>query len=125
MGRTVALMVIAINTTLVQLRPSSCCSCPIHRTPHGARSLTVLDDETRCWLNNITATSDPGSTAAWGSKKDKTSASVLFVSNLEWMPFQTTMTTTITLLCFKKRHFTALSLFEEFQQAAQISRIIT
>ena len=30
-------------------------ACPIHRAPHGARSLTVLDDETRCWLNNITA----------------------------------------------------------------------
>ena len=30
-------------------------ACPIHRTPHGARGLTVLDDETRCWLNNNTA----------------------------------------------------------------------
>ena len=30
-------------------------ACPIHRAPHGARSLTVLDNETRCWLNNITA----------------------------------------------------------------------
>ena len=30
-------------------------ACPIHRTPHGARGLTVLDDETRCWLNNTTA----------------------------------------------------------------------
>ena len=30
-------------------------ACPIHRVPHGARGLTVLDDETRCWLNNITA----------------------------------------------------------------------
>ena len=29
--------------------------CPIYRAPHGARGLTVLDDETRCWLNNITA----------------------------------------------------------------------
>ena len=29
--------------------------CPIHWAPHGARGLTVLDDETRCWLNNITA----------------------------------------------------------------------
>ena len=28
---------------------------PIHRAPHGARGLTVLDDETRYWLNNITA----------------------------------------------------------------------
>ena len=30
-------------------------ACPIHPAPHGARSLTVLDDETRYWLNNITA----------------------------------------------------------------------
>ena len=26
-------------------------ACYIHRAPHGARGLTVLDDETRCWLN--------------------------------------------------------------------------
>ena len=30
-------------------------ACSIHRAPHGARGLTVLDDETQCWLNNITA----------------------------------------------------------------------
>ena len=30
-------------------------TCPIHRAPHGARGLTVLDDETRCWLNDTTA----------------------------------------------------------------------
>ena len=30
-------------------------ACPIHRAPHGARGLTVLDNETRCWLNDITA----------------------------------------------------------------------
>ena len=30
-------------------------ACPIHRAPHGARGLTVLDDETRCWLNNTTS----------------------------------------------------------------------
>ena len=30
-------------------------ACSIHRAPHGARGLTVLDDETRCWLNGITA----------------------------------------------------------------------
>ena len=29
--------------------------CPIHRAPHGAQGLTVFDDETRCWLNNTTA----------------------------------------------------------------------
>ena len=26
-------------------------ACPIHRAPHGVRGMTVLDDETRCWLN--------------------------------------------------------------------------
>ena len=30
-------------------------ACLIHRALHGARGLTVLDDETRCWLNDITA----------------------------------------------------------------------
>ena len=30
-------------------------ACLIHRAPHGARGLTVLDDETRCWLNNTIA----------------------------------------------------------------------
>ena len=30
-------------------------ACPIHRATHGPRGLTVLDDETRCWLNNTTA----------------------------------------------------------------------
>ena len=30
-------------------------ACPKLRAPHGARGLTVLDDETRCWLNDITA----------------------------------------------------------------------
>ena len=30
-------------------------ACPIHRAPHGARGVTVLDDETQCWLNDITA----------------------------------------------------------------------
>ena len=29
--------------------------CPIHRASHRARVMIVLDDETRCWLNNITA----------------------------------------------------------------------
>ena len=32
-------------------------ACPIHRASHRARGLTVLDDETRCWLNNITISS--------------------------------------------------------------------
>ena len=30
-------------------------ACSIHRAPHRARGLTVLDDETRCWFNNTTA----------------------------------------------------------------------
>ena len=30
-------------------------ACPIHQAPHGARGLTILDDETQCWLNNTTA----------------------------------------------------------------------
>ena len=30
-------------------------ACSIHPAPHGARGLTVLDDETRCWLKNTTA----------------------------------------------------------------------
>ena len=30
-------------------------ACPIHRAPHGARGLTALNNETRCWLNNTTA----------------------------------------------------------------------
>ena len=29
--------------------------CPIHWASHGAQGLTVLDDETQCWLNHITA----------------------------------------------------------------------
>ena len=30
-------------------------TCPIHRAPHGARGLRVLDHKTRCWLNNTPA----------------------------------------------------------------------
>ena len=30
-------------------------ACPIYQAPHGAQGLTVLDDETQCWLNDITA----------------------------------------------------------------------
>ena len=29
--------------------------CPTHRAPRGIMDLTVLDEETRCWLNSITA----------------------------------------------------------------------
>ena len=42
---------------------------PIHRAPYGARDLTVLDDETRCWLTTSLPVSDPGSRAVWGSKR--------------------------------------------------------
>ena len=41
-------------------------ACPIHRAPHGARGLTVLDDETR--VSPLPA-SDPGSAAVWGRKR--------------------------------------------------------
>ena len=44
-------------------------ACPIHRAPHGARGLTVLDDETRCCLMTSLPASDPGSAAVWGSKR--------------------------------------------------------
>ena len=44
-------------------------ACPIHRAPHGARGLTVLDDETRCCLHDMAPASDPGSEAVWGSKR--------------------------------------------------------
>ena len=30
-------------------------TCPTHRVPRGIMGLTVLEDETRCWLNSITA----------------------------------------------------------------------
>ena len=42
---------------------------PIQRAPHGARGLTVLDDETRCCLMTSLPASDPGSAAVWGSKR--------------------------------------------------------
>ena len=28
--------------------------CPLHRAPKGLRRLALLDDDTRCWLDNIT-----------------------------------------------------------------------
>ena len=40
-------------------------ACPIHRTPHGARGLTVLDAS----LTTSLPASDPGSTTACGSKR--------------------------------------------------------
>ena len=30
-------------------------TCPIHQAPREIMGLRVLDDETRCWLNSITA----------------------------------------------------------------------
>ena len=41
---------------------------PTHRAPQGIMDLTVLNDESRCWLNSITA-SDLGDTAGWGGKR--------------------------------------------------------
>ena len=43
--------------------------CPIHRALHGARGLTVLDDEIHAGLITPLPASDSGSAAAWGSKK--------------------------------------------------------
>ena len=42
-------------------------ACPIHRAPHVARDLTVLDDETG--LITPLSASDSGSAAVWGSKR--------------------------------------------------------
>ena len=50
-------------------------ACPIHRAPHGARGLTVLDDETlitslpASGLITSLPASDSGSAAVWGSKR--------------------------------------------------------
>ena len=44
-------------------------ACPIHRASHGKRGLTVLDEETRCWLNNTQPASDSGNAVVWGSKR--------------------------------------------------------
>ena len=44
-------------------------ACPIHRAPHGARGLTVLDDELVAGLMASLPASDPGSAAVWGSKR--------------------------------------------------------
>ena len=30
-------------------------ACPIHRAPHRAQGLTILDDKNQCCLNKITA----------------------------------------------------------------------
>ena len=42
-------------------------ACPIHRAPHGARGLTVL--ELDAGLMTSLPASDPGSAAVWGSKR--------------------------------------------------------
>ena len=44
-------------------------ACPIHRAPHGARGLTVLDDELDAGLIISLPASDSGSAAVWGSKR--------------------------------------------------------
>ena len=43
-------------------------ACPIHRAPHGAQGLTVLDELDAGLVTSLPA-SDPGSTAVWGSKR--------------------------------------------------------
>ena len=43
------------QTKSIADKPNVLTACPIHRAPHGARDLTVLDDEIRCWPNNINA----------------------------------------------------------------------
>ena len=60
-------------------------ACPIHRAPHGARDLTVLMTKLDAGLIISLPASDSGSTAAWGSQS---SAPVLFVSALEWIPIK-------------------------------------
>ena len=44
-------------------------ACPIHRAPHGARGLTVLDDELDAGLVTPLPASDSGSTTVWDSKR--------------------------------------------------------
>ena len=44
-------------------------ACPIHRAPHGARVLTVLDDELDAGLITPLSASDSGNAAVWGSKR--------------------------------------------------------
>ena len=44
-------------------------ACPIHQAPHGARGLTVLDDELDAGLMTSLPASDSGSAAIWGSKR--------------------------------------------------------
>ena len=55
----------------------------------------VLDDKIDAGLTTSLLASDLGSAAAWGSKRIRirvkdfiVSAPVLFVSDLEWIPFQ-------------------------------------
>ena len=43
--------------------------CPTHWAPRGIMGVTVLDDETRCWLNSVLPASDLGLTANWGGKR--------------------------------------------------------
>ena len=44
-------------------------ACFIHRAPHGARGLTVLDDELDAGLITSLPASDSASAAVWGSKR--------------------------------------------------------
>ena len=44
-------------------------TCPIHRAPRGIMGLTVLNDETRCWLTPSLPASNLGNTAGRGGKR--------------------------------------------------------
>ena len=43
-------------------------TCPTHQAPRRIMGLTVLDDETRCWLTPSLPAFDLGNTAGWGGK---------------------------------------------------------
>ena len=56
-----------LTRSTVKIHPGShhvIIMCLIHQAPHGARGLTVLNEETQSLL-----ASDSGSRAAWGSKR--------------------------------------------------------
>ena len=76
-------------------------ACPIHQAPYGARGLTVLDDETRCWLLIH------GSAAVWGSKRINPRPQSCLCLTWSGYTLQATTTTTTFTCCTS---FPALSL---------------
>ena len=44
-------------------------TCPENRAPRGIMGLTILDDETKCWLDSSLPVSDLGNTASWDGKR--------------------------------------------------------